>query len=67
MPNTLLLCIFLFCIFLLYSADPQVEVQIRILLRMNIGNQVKMSSYSLTAMTVSQKYQELSMQVENRE
>ncbi len=31
-PNTLLLCIFLFCIFLLYCADPQVEVQIRILL-----------------------------------
>jgi hypothetical protein len=31
-PNTLLLCIFLFCIFLLYGADSQVEVQIRILL-----------------------------------
>jgi hypothetical protein len=31
--NTLLLCISLFCIFLLYRADPQVEVQIRILLR----------------------------------
>ncbi len=31
--NTLLLCIFLFCIFLLYRADPQVEVQIRILLK----------------------------------
>ena len=31
-PNTLLLCIFLFCIFLLYRTDPQVEVQIRILL-----------------------------------
>jgi hypothetical protein len=29
-PNTLLLCIFLFCIFLLYRTDPQVEVQIRI-------------------------------------
>ncbi len=29
-PNTLLLCIFLFCIFLLYHADPQVEVQIRL-------------------------------------
>jgi hypothetical protein len=26
-PNTLLLCIFLFCIFLLYRADLQVEVQ----------------------------------------
>ena len=32
-PNTLLLCIFLFCIFLLYHTDPQVEVQIRILLK----------------------------------
>ncbi len=32
-PNTLLLCIFLFCIFLLYCTDPQVEVQIRILLK----------------------------------
>ncbi len=32
-PNTLLLCIFLFCIFLLYRTDAQVEVQIRILLK----------------------------------
>jgi hypothetical protein len=32
-PNTLLLWIFLFCIFLLYHADSQVEVQIRILLQ----------------------------------
>ncbi len=32
-PNTLLLCIFLFCIFFLYRTDPQVEVQIRILLK----------------------------------
>ncbi len=32
-PNTLLLCIFLFCIFLLYRTDPQVEVQTRILLK----------------------------------
>ncbi len=32
-PNTLLLCIFLFCIFLLYREDQQVEVQIRILLK----------------------------------
>jgi hypothetical protein len=32
-PTTLLLCIFLFCIFLLYHADPQIEVQIRILLK----------------------------------
>ncbi len=29
-PNTHLLCIFLFWIFLLYRADPQVEVQIKI-------------------------------------
>jgi hypothetical protein len=32
-PNTLLLCIFPYCIFLLYCTDPQVEVQIRILLK----------------------------------
>ncbi len=32
-PNTLWLCIFLFCIFLLYCTAPQVEVQIRILLK----------------------------------
>ncbi len=32
-PNTLLLCIFLFCIFFLYRTDPQVEVQIRVLLK----------------------------------
>ncbi len=32
-PNTLLLCIFLCCIFLLCHADPQVEIQIRILLK----------------------------------
>ena len=32
-PNTLLLCIFLFWIFLLYSTDLHVEVQIRILLK----------------------------------
>ncbi len=32
-PNTRLLCIFLFCIFLLYRTDPQVKVQIRILLK----------------------------------
>ncbi len=32
-PNTLLLCIFLFCIFLLSRTDPQVEVQIRILFK----------------------------------
>jgi hypothetical protein len=32
-PNTLLLFSFLFCIFLLYRTDPQVEVLIRILLK----------------------------------
>ncbi len=32
-PNTLLLCIFLFFIFLLYPTDSHVEVQIRILLK----------------------------------
>ncbi len=32
-PNTLLLCIFLFCIFLLYRTDLHVEVQIIILLK----------------------------------
>ncbi len=32
-PNTLLLCIFLFCTFLLYHTDPQVKVHIRILLK----------------------------------
>ncbi len=32
-PNSLLLCIFLFWIFLLYCTDPQVEVRIRILLK----------------------------------
>jgi hypothetical protein len=32
-PNALLLCIFLFCTFILYRTDPQVEVQIRILLK----------------------------------
>jgi hypothetical protein len=32
-PNTPLLCIFLFCIFLLNHTDPQVEVQIRILFK----------------------------------
>jgi hypothetical protein len=32
-PNTLLLCIFLFGTFLLYRKGPQVEIQIRILLK----------------------------------
>ncbi len=36
-PNTLLLCVFLFCIFLLYHIDPQVEVQTRILLKDKYG------------------------------
>ncbi len=115
-PNTLLLCIFLFYIFLLYRTDPQVEVQIRILFKdkymklcqnMNTGNHTMISCtqflrknligflyfyrnnslakyvshkiqtfyycislswivwiYSLTITIVSQKYQELSVQVE---
>ncbi len=51
-PNTLLLCIFLFCIYLLYHTDLQVEVQIRILLKdkyrkscknANTGNQTLIS------------------------
>ncbi len=44
-PNTLLLCIFLFCIFLLYCTDPQVEVQIRILLN---DKYVKMQTPAIT-------------------
>ncbi len=47
-PNTLLLTIVLFCVFLLYRADPQVEVQFRILLK---------DKYICTI--VSQKYQDL--------
>ncbi len=51
-PNTLLLCIFLFCNFLFYLKDAQVEVQIRILLKdkyvksyqnANIGNHTTIS------------------------
>ncbi len=48
-PNTLLLFIFLFCIFLLYRTDPQVEVQIRILLRINMWNRVKMQTPAITS------------------
>jgi hypothetical protein len=44
-PNTLLLCIFLFCIFLLYCADPQIEVQIIILLK---DKYVKMRTPAIT-------------------
>jgi hypothetical protein len=36
-PNTLLLCNTLICIFLLYCTDPQVEIQIRILLKDKYG------------------------------
>jgi hypothetical protein len=50
-PNTLLLCIFLFCIFLLYRTDPQVEVQIRVLLK---DKYVKSSHYDFLY-TVSKK------------
>jgi hypothetical protein len=49
-PNTLLLCIFLFCIFLLYCADPQVEVQIRILLKdkyVTLSQNVKTRNHTL--------------------
>ncbi len=115
-PITLLLCIFLYCIILLYHTDPHVEVQIRILLKdkyvkfcqnANTGNHTMISCtqflrkcvignlyltettcqpryvshmiqtfyycislscfvwiYSLTVMIVSQKYQELLVQVE---
>ncbi len=37
-PNTLLLCIFLFCIFLLYHTDLLIEVRIRILLKNKYKN-----------------------------
>ncbi len=47
-PNTLLLCIFLFCIFLLYRADPPFEAQIRILLRINLGHVSKMQTPEIT-------------------
>jgi hypothetical protein len=47
-PNTLLLCIFLFCTFLLYHTDPQVEVQIRILLKDKYGNCVEMQTPAIT-------------------
>ena len=98
-PNTLLLCMFLFCIFLLYCADLQVEVQIRILLKdkyrkscqkckhqqshfdfpekclfrffileKQLASQnMLVVRYSLTVAIVSQKYQELSLQVETLE
>ncbi len=48
-PNTLLLCIFLFCIFLLYHTDSQVEVQIRILLKDKyVWNRVKIQTPAIT-------------------
>ncbi len=47
-PNTLLLCIFLFCTFLLYRTDPQVEVQIRILLKDKYVKCVKMQTPAIT-------------------
>jgi hypothetical protein len=94
-PNTLLLCIFLFCILLLYRSDSPVEVQIRILLTDKhrkscqkckyrqshldfLKNEYSVSlllekqlasqnmfvvRYNLTVGVISQKYQELSMQV----
>jgi hypothetical protein len=74
-PNTLLLYIVLFCIFLLYQADPQVEVQFRILLKDKYICTIVSEKYRdlLQAYShdrfpkisiVSQKYRELSVQVE---
>ncbi len=54
-PNTLLLCIFLFCIFLLYRTDPQVEVQIRILLKdkfVKLCQNANTSNHSLISWTI---------------
>ncbi len=54
-PNTLLLCIFLFCIFLLYCTDPQVEVQIRILLKdkyVKLCQNANTSNHTLISWTV---------------
>ncbi len=62
--NTLLLCIFLFCTFLFYRADPQVEVQIRILLKdkyrkssqnANTGNHTLISQIMLIGFFISEK------------
>ena len=47
-PNTLLLCISLFCIFLLYRTDLQVEVQIRILLKDKYEILSKMQTPAIT-------------------
>ncbi len=54
-PNTLLLCIFLFCIFLLYPTDPQVKVQIRILLKdkyVKLCQNANTSNHTLSSWTV---------------
>ncbi len=54
-PITLLLCIFLFCIFLLYRTDPQVEVHIRILLKdeyVNLCQNANTSNHTLISRTV---------------
>jgi hypothetical protein len=55
-PNTLLvLCIFLFCIFLLYCTDPQVEVKSDYYLRINIWNHVKnANTYNHTLISQTQ-------------
>ncbi len=74
-PNTLLLCIVFFCIFLLYRTDPQVEVQFRILLKDKhictiVSQKYRdlLQAYSHNRFSkisfVSQKYHELSVQVE---
>ncbi len=54
-PNTLLLCIYLFCIFLLYHIDPQVEVQIRILFKekhVKLCQNANTSNHTLISWTV---------------
>jgi hypothetical protein len=55
-PNTIFLfCILLFCIFLLYHSDPQVEVQIRILLKdkyVKLCQNVNTSNHTLISWTV---------------
>ncbi len=54
-PNTLLLCIFLFCIFLLYRTDPQVEVQTSLLLKdkyVKLCQNANTSNHTLISWTV---------------
>ncbi len=60
-PNTFLLCIFLFCMFLLYRTDSQVEVQMRIFCVCQNWWIIILflQSNSLSITIVSQKYQDL--------